>query len=309
MKKIMLMTGALSLVVGCETPLKPSRPATVAPTRVQTATVAPTRVQNGNLSVEIASEKEISKNTMVELERLTKEKTWSSHRADMSVYPTTQEPVDSYRPIYKVDETHKVSATGYGWSEADAIKSAIYNCCISNKCDYIAAAHRIVKVSSKVMDHNKVPYYEVVVTGFPAVLTSVQTIKVAFYEEQPDGTLKSVEAPEHKYIYSTNRTGHVTGKWYQIPFGDGAKKSANLESENVVIRPVTKVKSISRQESESDLTRTIVQGMSNGAAVGAVKSEVSTTKSSEQVIQENSERKTQKPETYGKLKTITTKAK
>ena len=299
MKKIMLMTGALALVVGCETPLKPSRP----------ATVAPTRVQNGNLSIEIASENEISKKTKVELETLTKEKTWSSYRADMSVYPVTQGPVDSYRPIYKVDETHKVSATGYGWSETDAIKSAIYNCCISNKCDYIVAAQRIVKVSSKVIDHNKIPYYEVVVTGFPAVLTSVQTIKVAFYEEQPDGTLKSVEAPEHKYIYSTNRTGRVMGSWQQIQFLDGVKQADNLDSENIVIRPETKVKSISRQESESDLTRTIVQGMSNGAAVGTVESEVSSKTSTEEVIKEDSEQKTQKSETHGRLKSTTSQVK
>ena len=137
----------------------------------------------------------------------------------------------------------------------------------------------------------------------------MQTIKVAFYEEQPDGTLKSVEAPEHKYIYSTNRTGRVMGSWQQIQFLDGVKQADDLDSENIVIRPETKVKSISRQESESDLTRTIVQGMSNGAAVGTVESEVSSKTSTEEVIKEDSEQKTQKSETHGRLKSTTSQVK
>ena len=184
-----------------------------------------------------------SSRTSVAVERSINAKEWSSNRADMSVYPTTQGPVDSYRPIYKVDETHKVSATGFGRTEEEAIKSAIYNCCSSNNCDYIAAAQRVVRV----WNNKGQVFYKVAITGFPAVLTSVQTIKAAFYEEQEDGSLKPMETPEHRYVYTTNRT------WRVSRLEDRAAR--NLDSENVVVKPELRVKSIESKVREAEMAR------------------------------------------------------
>lgn len=223
MKQIMVLAGTLALVAGCGT---------------QKVT------QNTRRMDESARVR--SSRTSVTLERTFNEREWSSDRADMSVYPTTQGPVDSYRPIYKVDETHKVSATGFGQTEDEAIKSAIYNCCASNKCDYIAAAQRVVRVWN---DDRNVPYYKVVITGFPAVLTSVQTIKAAFYEEQEDGSLKPMATPEHRYVYTTNRTWHVSRL--------EGKAADRLDSENVEVTPEVRVKSIERNVREAEMSRSV----------------------------------------------------
>lgn len=233
MKQIMVLAGTLALVVGCET------------TNLR---VEPSRASNKSFGQEPSCTfdefmKMKSTRTSVALERSINAREWSSDRADMPVYPTTQGPVDSYRPIYKVDDTHKVSATGFGRTEEEAIKSAIYNCCASNKCDYIAAAQRVVRVWN---NDGKV-FYKVAITGFPAVLTSVQTIKAAFYEEQEDGSLKPMAMPEHRYVYTTNRTWRVSRL--------EGKEVKNLDSENVVARPELKVKSVERSVREAETSR------------------------------------------------------
>ena len=88
----MVLAGTLALVVGCETQnmMSPRKPVATLDE------FAKVKTSHASMAVE----------------RSVNAKEWSSDRADMSVYPTTQGPVDSYRPIYKVDETHKVSATG-----------------------------------------------------------------------------------------------------------------------------------------------------------------------------------------------------
>lgn len=225
MKQIMVLAGTLALVVGCETQnmMSPRKPVATLDE------FAKVKTSHASMAVE----------------RSVNAKEWSSDRADMSVYPTTQGPVDSYRPIYKVDETHKVSATGLGRTEEEAIKSAIYNCCASNKCDYIAAAQRVVRVWS----NNGQIFYKVAITGFPAVLTSVQTIKTAFYEEQEDGSLKPMETPEHRYVYTTNRT------WRIARLED--KSARDLDSENVVIKPEFRVKSVESNVREAEMARSM----------------------------------------------------
>ena len=173
-----------------------------------------------------------STHTRMTFGRSVNEAEWSSDRADMAVYPTTQGPVDSYRPIYKVDEKRKVTATGTGRTEVEAIKNAIYNCCTSNNCDYVAAARRVVRTREK--DGNVC--FDVSITGFPAVLVSVQTVKAAFYEEQKDGSLRPLEIPEHRYVYTTN------GMWRVSRLGD--QVSQDLNSENVTPDSSLKLKSV-----------------------------------------------------------------
>lgn len=198
MNQLMVLVGVLAVVSGCTSPRQTSASLSSLSTR--------------------------TKKTFHEAE-------WSSDRADMAVYPTTQGPVDSYRPIYKVDAKRKVTGTGTGRTEEEAIKNAIYNCCTSNNCDYVAAARRVVRTRER--DGNVC--FDVSVTGFPAVLESLQTVKVAFYEQQKDGSIRPIDAPEHRYILETN------GVWRVERFND--KEPQDLVSENV--KP--QLKSIERE--------------------------------------------------------------
>lgn len=196
MNQLMVLMGVLAVVSGCTSPRQTS----------------------------VSSLSTRTKKTFHETE-------WSSDRADMAVYPTTQGPVDSYRPIYKVDEKRKVTGSGTGRTEEEAIKNAIYNCCTSNNCDYVAAARRVVRTRER--DGNVC--FDVSVTGFPAVLESLQTIKIAFYERQKDGSLCSIDAPEHRYIRETN------GVWCVQRFND--QNAPDLVSENLT----PELKSIERE--------------------------------------------------------------
>ena len=123
--------------------------------------------------------------------------TSSSDQIGMIVYPETQGPVDTFRPLYKVGDK-KYTAKGVGDTEQQARANAIQKMCKSLNCDYVAAAKwDLIKKSDDINGTT----FEANVIGFPIYITGVETIKAKFYEQQADGSLKEVN-PEHKIVYS-----------------------------------------------------------------------------------------------------------
>lgn len=127
----------------------------------------------------------------------------TSDGGSMNIYPQTVGPVDAYRPLYKVNEKQKVdgeakinvlfgiftwgdttnfadnsSLFGNAWyaafcSKEMAGKAAFYNACIAANCDAIVAARYVINTT----DYFVFKTMKVKVTGFPAVMTGVETVK------------------------------------------------------------------------------------------------------------------------------------
>ncbi len=130
--------------------------------------------------------------------------TYSTDVGDMTVYPTTQGPVDTFRPIYTVDNSKRIFGSGKSWNEDEATKMAIYDACARANCDYIAAAKRVTKVTSVMQGAQS---YEVTVIGYPVTITGVEQVPVVFYERQADGSLKKLDHPEHRIVFDPMGVG------------------------------------------------------------------------------------------------------
>ncbi len=134
----------------------------------------------------------------------------------MNVYPATIGPVDCYRPLYKVNEKERVDGQAkvnvllwifawgdtstfadnaslmpsdspwlvkvlFGWlpnAKEIASKAAFYNACVSSKSDAVVAARYEIVTD----DYIVFKKMNVKVTGFPATLIGVETVKpLPFY--------------------------------------------------------------------------------------------------------------------------------
>ena len=138
----------------------------------------------------------------------------TSDAGSMNVYPATVGPVDSYRPLYQVNEKQRVNGQAkvnvlfgiFAWGDTSAFadnatlfagdsifgalfswlpnakeiaaKAAFYNACTANKCDAVVAARYEIKTD----------YYfvfkkmDVKIAGFPATMTGVEVVKpLPFY--------------------------------------------------------------------------------------------------------------------------------
>ena len=138
----------------------------------------------------------------------------TSDAVRMNVYPATVGQVDSYRPLYKVNEKERVSGQAqvnvlfglFAWGDTSAFadnatlaandsiwsallawlpnakeiaaKAAFYNACKSSKSDAVVAARYEIQTD----DYFVFKKMNVKVTGFPATLTGVEIIKpMPFY--------------------------------------------------------------------------------------------------------------------------------
>jgi len=179
--------------------------------------------------------------TTVSVSEKIPEMTWGSFGSDLMVRPFTQGPVDTYRPLYKVNESKKIVAKGVGGSEHEATENAIYNGCTKEGCDYIAAAQQLVRT----FDKDNSLCFEVTVIGFPVTLTGVQTIKATFYEKMANGELKEMKVPEHRYILSN-------GTWTSVVLN--GERGKGTSDKNVEVNEDKEV-TVTHEEKE-----TTVQG-------------------------------------------------
>ncbi len=133
----------------------------------------------------------------------------TSDAGSMNVYPATVGPVDSYRPLYKVNEKERVSGEAkvnvlfglFAWGDTSsfadnatlaasdsifgaflawipnakeiAAKAAFYNACTASKSDAVVAARYEIKTD----DYFVFKKMNVKVSGFPAKMTGVETVK------------------------------------------------------------------------------------------------------------------------------------
>ena len=122
----------------------------------------------------------------------------TSDAGSMNVYPETVGPVDAYRPLYKVDATHRVEGSAtlnvlfglFTWGDTSRFadnsgisllpsakntvsKSAFYNACVNANCDAIVAARYEISTTDYFIFKKMI----VKVKGFPATLTGVETVK------------------------------------------------------------------------------------------------------------------------------------
>lgn len=126
----------------------------------------------------------------------------SSDAGSMNLYPETVGPVDAYRPLYKVNETKRVSGVAqvnvlfgiFAWGESSgfadntslgdyfsflpnarklAASAAFYNACTAAKCDAVVASRYEIKTVNYLFFKKM----QVKVSGFPATIVGVETIK------------------------------------------------------------------------------------------------------------------------------------
>lgn len=138
----------------------------------------------------------------------------TSDAGSMNVYPATVGPVDSYRPLYKVNEKERVSGQAkvnvlfglFAWGDTSAFadnatlsasdsvfgalfawlpnakeiaaKAAFYDACKTSNSDAVVAARYEIQTD----DYFVFKKMNVKVTGFPATLTGVEIVKpMPFY--------------------------------------------------------------------------------------------------------------------------------
>ena len=133
----------------------------------------------------------------------------TSDAGSMNIYPQVVGPVDAYRPQYKVDEKTKVNGSAkvnvlfgiFAWGDTStfadnasifeenallsffffwlpnaqniAAKSAFYNACKEAKCDAVVASRYEIVTD----DYWLFKRFNVKITGFPATLVGVETVK------------------------------------------------------------------------------------------------------------------------------------
>ena len=149
----------------------------------------------------------------------------SSAGGNMSYYPATIGPIDSYRPLYEVDETKRVSGSAkvnvlfgiFAWGDGSGIadnasifgnggvfgfvgdffpnaknmaaKAAFYNACKQANCDSVVSAHYDIKST----DYFVFKRSEVTVKGYPAVQKGVETVKIKPYYVDAEGKIVWVD--------------------------------------------------------------------------------------------------------------------
>lgn len=136
----------------------------------------------------------------------------SSDSGSMNIAPLTVPPVDDYRPLYKIDTTKKVTASSdvknlfwlFTWgsdnayadnatifsgtailgrifpflvAKETAAKAAFYKACKKAKCDSIIAARYEITFKNYFF-YKKM---SVEISGFPATLSGVETVKAKQY--------------------------------------------------------------------------------------------------------------------------------
>ncbi len=145
----------------------------------------------------------------------------SSDGGNMTIYPQTKGPVDNYRPLYTVDNTKRVTGRAqvnvlfgiFTWGDNNSFadnasiagnwfsalfpdgqklssQAAFYNACKSANCDAVVAARYEVRSE----DYWVFSKCTAEVRGFPAVQTSVETIKPFPYYIDAQGKLVVLES-------------------------------------------------------------------------------------------------------------------
>lgn len=149
----------------------------------------------------------------------------SSDGGSMALYPKTVGPIDCYRPLYKVDETKRVSGKAktnvlfglfvwgddaaiadnasiaesnswYAWfadlfpsAKKLAAKAAFYNACKKANCDAVVSAR--YEVENK--NYFIFSQCTAEIKGFPAVQTGVETIKIMPYYLDSEGKMVKLD--------------------------------------------------------------------------------------------------------------------
>ena len=184
----------------------------------------------------------------------------SSDSGSMNIAPKTVGPVDNYRPLYKVDESRKVSAESsvnnlfwiFTWGSDNAVadnavissgagpflarlfpflaaketaaKAAFYKACQNARCDSIVAARYEITTT----DYLVFKKVSVQLSGFPATLTGVEAVKPMPYYIDGSGkivTLDKVVAPlllfdARKVGPKDQKSGGIFGFLNKLFFGE-----------------------------------------------------------------------------------------
>ena len=155
----------------------------------------------------------------------------SSDGGSMNIYPRTVGPVDSYRPIYSVNEKVRVSGEAnvnvlfgiFTWGDGSqfadnasifkadsffgrllaifpnskniASKAAFYRACKSGKCDTVVAARYEVNT----VDYFVFQKMNIKISGFPAKVVSLEIVKPMFYYVDPQGKITVLDKMVEPY--------------------------------------------------------------------------------------------------------------
>ena len=150
----------------------------------------------------------------------------SSDAGSLTIYPKTVGPVDDYRPLYTINTKKRVSGNAtncilfglFMWSDSDSVAgiadnadiygaglgalfslfpnakrlaalSAFYDACKKAKCDAIVAGRYEVTTKSYLIFKK----CKVEITGFPATLSGVETVKPVPYYISDEGKVVFLE--------------------------------------------------------------------------------------------------------------------
>lgn len=117
--------------------------------------------------------------------------------ANITPYTNVQGPVSSYKPVFSVDTTKRISGNGEGRSEQIAKRAAITDAILKAKADDMFVTNLVTNVWSNGI-------YKCEATGFAVNITDVEEIPTAYYEQLPDGKIVKSEKLEHKLTYVHN---------------------------------------------------------------------------------------------------------
>ncbi len=139
----------------------------------------------------------------------------TSDAGNMNLYPETYKPLYGYRPVFEVDTKAKVAGEAnvhvlfgiFCWGAsnfadnasvfaADSFwanffpsaknisgKAAFYNACITNKCDAVIAARYEITTTDYFVYQN----VNSKISGYPAVMTGLDKVKVLSYTFDKNG--------------------------------------------------------------------------------------------------------------------------
>lgn len=114
--------------------------------------------------------------------------------ANLAPSTSVQGPVSTFKPIYSVDNSKRITATAKGQSEQEAKESAISKAIVENKCDDVF----INKIVFSKWNNGS---FECSIEAFAISIVDVEEIKTGIYEQTPDGKLVPMEKLEHKLVY------------------------------------------------------------------------------------------------------------
>ena len=143
----------------------------------------------------------------------------TSDAGNMTLNPQVTGPMDTYRPLYQVDEAKTVEGNAkihslfglFVWggsgtadfadmtSESEGFlakwlpdakktgaKSAFYDACVKNNCDSVVASRYTIKTT----DYVVYAQYNITIKGYPAKQTGIETIKpVPYYIDFATGKI------------------------------------------------------------------------------------------------------------------------